>query len=223
MLDIQQAGKLRAMTNRCLPVPEALKKGDQIDGFELVRAFQGTDRVWLAEKEGQRVVCKFAPVEAVDSETHLDAFTRETWNAVRMSSEHFVRAYEPANQTQRYYLMEFVDAPNLRSVLHERRLSVDSAVALGQFLAQARRVSKLNPNVPPWLETLIARSIAIDPQVRYQHYSELLFDLTNPTRVQPFMEGTPLLQRNPLAFYKTGFFVLLALVLWLALRWLAHI
>lgn len=37
------------------------------------------------------------------------------------------------------------------------------------------------------------------------------------------MEGTPLLQRNPLAFYKTGFFVLLALVLWLALRWLAHI
>lgn len=324
VLDIHQAGRLRTMTHRCLPIPPELKKGDTIDGYELLRAFQGADRVWLAEKDGQRVVIKFAPAEAADSETHLDAFTRETWNAMRMPSEHFVRAYEPADQTQRYYLMEFVDAPNLRSVLQERVLAVDSAVALGRFLTQASQillrldlahgdikpenilcvgdyatlsfklvdlgstaplfsvssragsasylapecfhgspvserteifamgvtlhqsltgtlphgeierfqtpvfkpakpVSKLNANVPPWLDAVIARAIAIDPERRYQHYSELMFDLANPTRVQPFFEThTPLLLRDPLAFYRAGFFLLLAAVIWLAGYLLTH-
>ncbi|MEI7910919.1 MAG: bifunctional protein-serine/threonine kinase/phosphatase [Verrucomicrobiota bacterium] len=314
VLDIQQTGRLRTMTHRSLPVPAELKKGDKFDGCELLRAFQGTDRVWLAEKDGQRVVCKFAPVEAADSEAHLDAFTRETWNAMRMPPEHFVRAYEPADQTLRYYLMDFVDAPNLRGVLQERLLPVDSAVALGRFLAQAcqillqldlahgdikpenilcigdyaelsfklvdlgctaplftvasragsasylaperfhgapisertelfaigvtlyqslsgtlpygeierfqtpvfataKRVSSHNSNVPPWLDTVIARAIAIDPDRRYQNYSELMFDLANPSRVQPFFaKDTPLLLRNPLAFYKCGFFLLLALL-----------
>lgn len=325
VLDIQQTGRLRTMSNRCLPIPAKLKKGDHPDGYQLLRPFQGSDRVWLAEKDGQRVVIKFAPAEAADSETCLDSFTRETCNAMRVPAEHFVRAYEPADQTLRYYLMEFVDAPNLRSVLQERLLPVDSAVALGKFLAQAcqilllldlahgdikpdnilcigdyaelsfklvdlgstaplfsvasragtasylaperfrgspasertelfaigvtlyqaltgalpygtierfqtpafapaKRVSVLNANVPPWLDTVIVRAIAADPDQRYQHYSELLFDLANPTRVQPFFASdTPLRVRNPLAFYKSGFFLLLALLSGLLLYWLTRI
>ncbi len=319
VLDIQQTGKLYPQTQRLLAIPAELKKGDKIDGYELLRAFQGTDRVWLADHEGTRVVCKFAPVEAADSEAHLDAFIREAWNATRVKSDHFVRAHEPAGQTMRYYVMEFVDAPNLQVVLRESLLSVDAAVALGTFLCHAsqtllqldlahgdlkpenilcigdyaklgfklvdlgsaaplfatssragtasylaperfhgtptserteifaigvtlfqaltgrlphgeierfqtpaftpaKRVSRLNPNVPPWLETVIARALTLDPERRYQHYSEMQFDLANPTRVQPLFEkGTPLLERNPLAFYKAGFFLLLALVVWLAL------
>ncbi len=324
VLSIQQTGKLRAMNERVLTIPAQLNKGDKVDGYELLRAFQGTDRVWLADKDGQRAVMKFAPIEAVESEHHRDSFTRETWNATRAQSEHFVRALEPAGQTARYYIMEFVDAPSLHAVLHERVLSVDSAVALGRFLTQAsqtllrlnlahgdikpenilcigdyaklsfklvdlgssaalfsiasragtasylaperfqaapisecteifaigitlyqaltgklpygeierfqtprfnraRRVSKLNPNIAPWLEAIIMRSIAIKPERRYQHYSELAFDLANPAKVLPlFEEGAPLLERNPLAFYKTGFFILLAIVFWLALQLLKH-
>jgi serine/threonine protein kinase len=87
----------------------------------------------------------------------------------------------------------------------------------------AKRLSKLNPNVPPWLETVISRAMAINPESRYQHYSELLFDLEHPTKVMPFFENNaPLLERNPLAFYKAGFFILLGLVLALALLLLAH-
>jgi serine/threonine protein kinase len=324
VLDIQQIGKLRAMNERVLTIPTALHKSDKIDGYELIRAFQGTDRVWLAEKDDHRVVLKFAPTEAIDSVKHLDAFTRETWNATRAQSEHFVRAYEPAGQTIRYYIMEFVDAPSLSAVLRDRALSVDSALSLGRFLVEAsltllrldlahgdikpenilcigdyaklsfklvdlgsaaplfsvssragtasylaperfhgapiserteifaigvtlyqaltkklpfgeierfqtptfttpKRVAKLNPNVPPWLDAVIAHAIAINPERRYQNYSEMAFDLQNPMKVQPFFdEAAPLLERNPLLFYKTGFFVLLIVCIWLALQLLSH-
>ena len=324
VLDIQQTGRLHAMNARALTIPAVLHKGDIIDGYELVRAFHGTSRVWLAEKDGHRVVMKFAPVEAADSPQHLEAFIHEIWNAIRAQSAHFIRAYEPPGQTMRYYLMEFADAPSLAAVLRERVLSVDSGIALGKFLAEApqtllrldlvhgdikpenilcigdytrltfklvdlgsaaaifsvfsragtasylaperfhsapiserteifaigvtlyqaltgrlpygqierfqtpafhpaKRLSKINPNIPSWLEALIHRAIAIKPQRRYQHYSELLHDLNHPDRVQPFYEtDTPLLERNPLAFYKAGFFIFLLTTVWLAFRLLSQ-
>jgi serine/threonine protein kinase len=87
----------------------------------------------------------------------------------------------------------------------------------------AKRVAKLNPNVPVWLDAVIAHAITINPEHRYQNYSELAFDLQNPLKVQPFFDhAAPLLERNPLAFYKTGFFLLLAICLWLALKLLSH-
>ncbi len=137
VIEIQQTGQLRTMAARRLSIPESLVKGQVIDGYELVRPFQGTDRVWLAEKDKQRFVLKFAPLEAVDSTPHLDAFTMETWNATRTRSDHFVRAFEPLGQTARYYVMEFIDAPSLAAVLRERLLSVDSAISLGVFLTDA--------------------------------------------------------------------------------------
>lgn len=320
VLDIQQTGRLRAMNARSLTIPATLNKGEVIDGYELIRSFHGTSRVWLAEKDGRRVVMKFAPVEAIDSAPHLEAFSHEVWNATRAQSSHFVRAYEPPVLTTRCYLMEFVDAPSLAAVLRERTLSVDSAIALGKFLAEAaqvllrlelahgdikpenilcigdytrltfklvdlgsaaaifsvttrtgtasylaperfheapiserteifaigatlyqsltgklpygqierfqtpvfhpaRRLSRINPNIPSWLEAVIHRAIAIHPQRRYQHYSELLHDLCHPGQVQPFHEAdTPLIERNPLVFYKIGFFILLLTTLCLAFR-----
>jgi serine/threonine protein phosphatase PrpC len=320
VLQVRHTGKPRPMTERELTIPTAPQKGDIVDGWQLIRSFLSTDRVWVAEKDGLRKVLKFAPVEALDSPQHLDAFIRETWNATRVKSDHFVQANEPAGQTSRYYVMEFIDAPSLQSVLRERRLSVDSAVSLGKFLASAaqallrvdlahgdikpenilcvgdyaalsfkcvdlgsaaalfsvssragtasylaperfrqaplserteifaigvtlyqslteklpygeierfqtpvfaapQRPSKHNPNIPPWLDAVILRAIARKPEQRYSHYSELLHDLNHPERVQPcYEEDTPLLQRNPLAFYRAGFFVLLALVVWLALK-----
>ncbi|MDB6005017.1 MAG: serine/threonine protein phosphatase [Prosthecobacter sp.] len=324
VLDIHQTGKLHAMNARTLSIPAVLNKGDEIDGYELVRSFHGTSRVWLAEKDGHRIVMKFAPVEAAESPQHLQAFTHETWNATRAQSVHFVRAYEPPGQTMRYYVMEFADAPSLAGVLRERTLSVDSAIALGKFLGEAaqvllrldlvhgdikpenilcigdytrltfklvdlgsaaaifsissragtasylaperfhnapiserteifalgvtlyqaltgklpygqierfqtpvfhpaQRLSKINPNVPSWLEAVIHRAIAIKPQRRYQHYSELTHDFNHPERVQPFYEqDTPLIERNPVAFYKTGFFVFLLTTLWLVLKLLGQ-
>lgn len=324
VLDIAQTGKLRAMNERPLTIPDSLKKGDVIDGHELIRSFQGTDRVWLSEKDGRRMVLKFAPKEANDSEAHLTSFTREVWNATRLDSACFVRAHEPSAQTARYYVMEFVDAPSLASVLETRKLSVDSAVSLGKFLAEAaqillrhdlahgdikpenilcigdyeklsfklvdlgsaagiftitsragtasylaperfreaplserteifsigitlyqsltgslpygsierfqtpsfhpaRRPSLLNANIPPWLDAVILRAIARDPERRFQNYSEVAFNLANPEQVEPFFEpGAPLLDRNPLKFYRVGFFIMLGITIFLIIKLIAN-
>ena len=78
----------------------------------------------------------------------------------------------------------------------------------------ARPLSAHNPHVPPWLEAILARAITPDPERRYESYSEMIFELENPAKVRPFHRlGTPLLERNPLLFYKAGFFFLLAVTL----------
>ena len=75
----------------------------------------------------------------------------------------------------------------------------------------ARPPAAHNPHVPPWLEAIVAHAITPDPDRRYESYSEMLFELENPAKVRPFHRpGTPLLERNPVLFYKVGFFVLLA-------------
>lgn len=137
VLDIAETGKLRAMSELPLPIPEKLSKGDVIDGFTLLKAFQQTDRVWIAAKDEARYTLKFAPLEARDNEPLLNAFIKETWNATRISSPAFVHAFVPEEATARYYVMEFVEAPNLKTLLRSRRLAIDEAIALGAFLLKA--------------------------------------------------------------------------------------
>ncbi|MEO6787351.1 MAG: protein phosphatase 2C domain-containing protein [Chthoniobacteraceae bacterium] len=82
--------------------------------------------------------------------------------------------------------------------------------------------STLNANIPPWLEHVILRAISIEPERRYRHFSELTFDLDHPDSVEPFFQmGAPLLERDPLKFYRTGFWLLLAACLYLFMRLVA--
>ena len=75
------------------------------------------------------------------------------------------------------------------------------------------RPSKLNPHVPPWLDGMILKCLSLQPEKRYQCYSELLFALTHPEEVLPFSEmGEPWLEQNPLLFYKTACGLLLIIV-----------
>jgi serine/threonine protein kinase len=81
-----------------------------------------------------------------------------------------------------------------------------------------KRATVLNPNVPPWLEAVILRALSPRAERRYQNYSEMLFDLEHPAQVAPFYtDNLPLLERDPLRFYRTGFFLLLAVVFGLLL------
>jgi serine/threonine protein kinase len=83
---------------------------------------------------------------------------------------------------------------------------------------RAKRPGALNPNVPPWLEAVVMRATSPHPDKRYQNYSEMLFDLEHPARVGAFFaEDLPLIERDPLRFYKMGFYVLLAVVFFLLL------
>jgi serine/threonine protein phosphatase PrpC len=86
-----------------------------------------------------------------------------------------------------------------------------------------RRLSALNPNTPPWLEAVIFKAIAIRPERRYEHFSEMLYDLQHPDQVtfeSLFQE--PLIARDPLLFYKTGFWILLIALLLLLFKISIH-
>jgi serine/threonine protein phosphatase PrpC len=324
VLDIAEPGRLRAVSELPLEIPETLQRGAVIEGYTLVKAFQQSDRVWLATRDGGRYTLKFAPVEARRHPEVLDAFTREMWHATRLASDFFPRAFVPPNATTRCYAMEFIEAPSLKALLRSRALAVDEAIALGRFLLgaaeqllrldlvhgdlkpenilvqsgydaldfklvdfgsvteifsitsragtasylaperfhehpiserteifaigvtlyealtrafpfgeierfqtphfhPAKDPARLNPNVPPWLAAVVLRATAPEPARRYQTYSEMRFELEHPERVEPFHQpGAALLERDPLRFYKTGFFVLLAIVVLLLARLLLH-
>jgi serine/threonine protein kinase len=282
--------------------------------------------VWLSEDtSGARVVLKFPPLEAADSELLRDSFVREAWNASRLASPDFVRAWIPGGAVLHCYAMEFVDVPTLRAALRFGRLGAEEARALAQFLLRVgqflvrhdlvhgdikpdnilvqrgpagtsfrlldlgsaaelfsvtsrsgtpsylaperfhggalserteifsigvtlyesltgscpygeverfqtpsfestpRPVARLNSAVPAWFEAVIARAIDAEPERRYEHFSEMAFDLANPARVAPHhRRNAPLLERNPLLFYQVACAALLALCLWLVTRLLAR-
>lgn len=325
VLDIENTGESRSGNGVPLQIPAKLRKGDVLDGFTLVKPFQHSDRVWLATRDGQRFTLKFAPAEANEVEELSNLFTRETWNATRLQDARFFpRAFVPDGATNRFYAMEFVEAPSLKTLLRSRRLAVDEALALGRFLLAAcqyllqfdlvhgdlkpenilvqsgydsllfklvdfgsvaeifsvtsragtasylaperfegapiserteifaigvtlyealtqafpfgeierfqtprfhaaTRPCALNQNLPSWFEAVLLRSLSTRPELRYQNYSEMLFEVEHSDLVQPFhSEAQSLLERDPLRFYKTGFFVLLALVVLLLLLLLKH-
>jgi serine/threonine protein phosphatase PrpC len=299
-------------------VPAALKAGEVVDGFTLRRSFRASDRIWLAARQGDSFVLKFAPSSAATDETALAAFLREVWHATQLQSEFFPAAFVPENATARYYAQEYLHAPTLKKFLADNGpLSPAAAAELGRFLLRAeqfllghgfvhgdlkpenilvvreesalrfklidlgsvaeifslqgragtpsylaperfegaalterteifavgavlyealtgrlpygeiepfqkpvfaapRPVTALNHHIPAWLEAVVLRAVVAAPERRQQNYSEMLFELENPDKVQPFFRaGTPLLERHPLLFYKMGFFLLLAFNLFL--------
>lgn len=65
------------------------------------------------------------------------------------------------------------------------------------------RPARLNPALPDWLEAVLLRSVAAEPERRYQNYSQLTYDLEHPASVEPFFApDTPLLERNPLLVWQ---------------------
>lgn len=141
VVHLPETGSMHAEKARNLPISPALKAGQEVDGWSLLRALDPAGRAWVAEKAGERngpkFVLKFAPESARDGEQILELFIRESWHATRMRGSCFVPAFEPPAPSCRYYAMEFVDAPSLEAVLKVRRLAPDEAVALGRFLAEA--------------------------------------------------------------------------------------
>lgn len=73
----------------------------------------------------------------------------------------------------------------------------------------AKKPSAYNKNIPAWLESVILRSIAIEPERRYTHYSEMLYELRTPQNVKPyFRTNSSLIERSPLLFYRTAFTIM---------------
>jgi len=73
----------------------------------------------------------------------------------------------------------------------------------------AKKPSSYNKNIPDWLDSVILRSIAIDKTKRYEHYSEMSYELMYPQKVKPFFSASAtLIERSPLTFYKSAFIIM---------------
>lgn len=84
---------------------------------------------------------------------------------------------------------------------------------------EAKKPSYYNKNIPDWLDSVILRSIAIDKERRYEHYSEMSYELKYPQKVKPFFpKNASLIERSPLAFYKAAF-IIMTLVNFLLIIW----
>lgn len=315
-LRVLETGPAHRPGETAVRVPDKLKVGDVIDGFTLRRSFRASDRIWLAARQGDSFVLKFAPREAAQNNSARTVFEREIWHATQIRAEFFPAAFVPEHATACYYALEYISAPTLKQFIAKHNpLTPPQAVELARFVLcaeqfllrhdfvhgdlkpenilvlresdglrfklidlgsvsevfslqgragtpsyiaperftgaamtecteifslgatlyealtgklpygeiepfqtpvfkAARPLATLNPHAPLWLEAIVARAIAVAPEQRYESYSEMLFELENPTKVRPFHQpGTPLLERNPLLFFKIGFFLLLAVTL----------
>lgn len=70
-------------------------------------------------------------------------------------------------------------------------------------LRAAKPPSKLNPHVPHWLDAIVLRALALQPDDRFAAYSEMRYQLEHPEQVKPFRSaGAPLLERDPVLLLK---------------------
>jgi len=82
--------------------------------------------------------------------------------------------------------------------------------------------NKKNKNIPEWLNSVILRAIDIDNQRRYQNYSEMIFEITNPLKVKPYFDKSQsLIERSPLLVYRVGFiveFIIIMILLFILIK-----
>jgi serine/threonine protein kinase len=79
------------------------------------------------------------------------------------------------------------------------------------FHIPPKPVDAINSTVPEWLSIVILRMVHFDTEIRYKYFSEVLFDIQNSDKVEPiYSKDTPLLERDPLKFYKIGFWIMVS-------------
>lgn len=84
-------------------------------------------------------------------------------------------------------------------------------------------VRHLRPDLPPWVDAVLAKALHPDPAKRQEVISEFIHDLKAPGSQFLSRRATPLIERNPVLFWKCSTALLsLAVIVLLAIRALGH-
>jgi serine/threonine protein kinase len=70
--------------------------------------------------------------------------------------------------------------------------------------------------IPAWIDEVLRRAVHVDPARRYAELSEFVYDLRHPNAAYLTRTRAPLLERNPVAFWR-GVSLILAIALVVAL------
>lgn len=100
------------------------------------------------------------------------------------------------------------------------RLPYGADMARAKTRAQQRKVAYVTAldeqrELPVWLDAALRKAVHPDPGKRYDELSEFVYDLRTPNRDLVAAERTPLIQKNPLLFWKLCSFGLAVLALYL--------
>jgi serine/threonine protein kinase len=98
------------------------------------------------------------------------------------------------------------------------RLPYGAAMAQARTRLQQRNISYRSVlddhrELPAWIDSTLKKALHPDPMKRYDELSEFLYDLRHPNRRLMDSNPAPLIERNPLLFWKGLSFVLVAIVL----------
>ena len=94
----------------------------------------------------------------------------------------------------------------------------------GSQIAKARTRSQFNKlrynsatddvsEIPAWIDGALRRAVHPDPYKRYESLSEYTFDLRHPNAKYLNASATPLIERNPLLFWKSLAAILACIIL----------
>jgi ribosomal protein L39E len=69
-----------------------------------------------------------------------------------------------------------------------------------------------NREIPAWVDDAIRKAVHPNPYKRYEDLTEFIYDLRHPNRAFLNKTRPPLLERNPVAFWKGVSFILALIV-----------
>ena len=83
------------------------------------------------------------------------------------------------------------------------------------FEKNVKEPSKINAVIPTWLDSVLLRALESNTDKRYNNYSEMQYEISNPDKVKPyFYESTSFIKRHETMVYKVGFISMFILNLW---------
>jgi hypothetical protein len=86
-----------------------------------------------------------------------------------------------------------------RTRAEQNKLKYASALASGK-------------EIPAWVDGALKKAVHLNPEKRYEELSEFIYDLRHPNRAFLTNRPPPLIERNPLMFWK-GLSLVLAVLL----------
>ncbi|CAA6801817.1 MAG: Protein serine/threonine phosphatase PrpC, regulation of stationary phase [uncultured Sulfurovum sp.] len=175
-----------------------LKMNQYLLKFDLVHGDIKPENIMVKERDGKQVfkVIDFGSMTelySIDSNAGTPSYLapeRFSGSSINESSEIYsigVTLYESLTQAFPFGEIEPFQTPSFKKVTP---------------------LSKYNKNIPSWVSSIIFRAIEKESDLRYKHYSEMMFETTNPLKVKPyFKKGASLLEREPVLFYRSLFTV----------------
>jgi serine/threonine protein phosphatase PrpC len=100
------------------------------------------------------------------------------------------------------------------------RLPYGAQVAKTRTKSQQRKLKYITAlddsrEIPAWIDDVLRKAVHPDPYRRYDELSEYVFELRHPNKNYLKSSPAPLIERNPLLFWKCLVLILACIILWL--------